>query len=546
MTAPRRTYNGLLLPERWPPKLEHDGSGRPLPVPYLDSPPDTIPIDVGRQLFVDDFLIESTTMTRRFHRAEKSERNPVLVPETEAELNGGECPVASPFNDGVWYDPADRLFKMWYHAGWFDGTGYAVSEDGVEWHRPSLDVVDGTNLVLARRPGYLRDGACVWLDHEGTDRGQRFKMFQYFRSAGDVGEPWAGGEVYTSHDGIHWGRPTRTGPLGDNSSFFYNPFRKKWVFSIRSGSHGVRTRSYREHADFLEGSQWDEREPVMWAWSDKLDEPDPDIGDVPQLYDLNAVAYESIMLGLVAIFRGPSNPVAAEAGTPKTNDLPLAFSRAGFHWDRSNRDPLIAATRTPGTWDKGYIHAAGGGCLVVGDKLYFYYGAWSGQSPTLKGNMVGSHGKSNAMYAGGSTGLAVLRRDGFASMDAGQGGGTLTTRPVTFRGGHLFVNTDTRQGELRVEVLGQNTETIEPFTADSCIPVSTDTTARRVYWKATDDLSHLIDVPVRFRFHVTNGKLYSFWVSRKRTGASGGYVAAGGPGLTGAIDTAGPESPSSS
>ena len=123
--------------------------------------------------------------------------------------------------------------------------------------------MDGTNLVLARRPGYLRDGACVWLDHEATDRGQRFKMFQYFRSSGEVGEPWAGGEVYTSHDGIHWGGPTRTGPLGDNSSFFYNPFRKKWVFIIRSGAHGVRTRSYREHADFLEGSQWDEREPVM-------------------------------------------------------------------------------------------------------------------------------------------------------------------------------------------------------------------------------------------------------------------------------------------
>ena len=40
-------------------------------VPYLKQPPKTIPIDVGRQLFVDDFLIESTDMKRVFHQAEK-------------------------------------------------------------------------------------------------------------------------------------------------------------------------------------------------------------------------------------------------------------------------------------------------------------------------------------------------------------------------------------------------------------------------------------------------------------------------------------------
>ena len=541
MTSDSPSYNGILLPERWPPKLENDGSGRPLPVPYLDSPPDTIPIDVGRQLFVDDFLIESTTMSRAFHRAEKSVHNPVLKPETEQEMNGDESPVAATFNDGVWYDPEDRLFKMWYESGWFNNTAYAVSEDGIEWRRPDLDVVEGTNLVLAPRPGYHRDGACAWLDKDAQDRSQRFKMFQYFRSLAGERHLWGGGETYTSPDGIHWDGPTLTGPLGDNSTFFYNPFRKKWVYSIRSSSRGVRARSYWEHSDFIEGWQWNEDGPALWAWSDNLDEPDPEIGEVPQLYDLNAVAYESVMIGLIAIFRGPNNARAAELGSPKTNDLALAFSRDGFHWDRSNRDPLIPATRTPGTWDKGYIHAAGGGCLVVGDKLYFYYGAWSGLSPTLEGNDSGAHGWANAMYAGGSTGLAVLRRDGFASMEAGGSGGTLTTRPVTFEGRHLFVNADAGEGEVRVDVLGRDGEPLDRFTAGDCLPVSADTTSQRVTWKGADDLSDLSGSPVRFRFHVTGGKLYSFWVSRARTGASGGYVAAGGPGLTESTDVAGTE-----
>jgi len=51
--------------------------------------------------------------------------------------------------------------------------------------------------------------------------------------------------------------------------------------------------------------------------------------------------------------------------------------------------------------------------------------------------------------------------------------------------------------------------------------------------------SHLAGRPVRFRFHLTNGKLYSFWVSPNETGASQGYLAGGGPGFTGPSDTVG-------
>ena len=54
-----------------------------------------------------------------------------------------------------------------------------------------------------------------------------------------------------------------------------------------------------------------------------------------------------------------------------------------------------------------------------------------------------------------------------------------------------------------------------------------------------DDLSALAGKPVRFRFHLRNGSLYSFWVSPETSGASHGYVAAGGPGFTGPADTVG-------
>src|SRR5205807_3762803 len=90
--------------------------------------------------------------------------------------------------------------------------------------------------------------------------------------------------------------------------------------------------------------------------------------------------------------------------------------------------------------------------------------ACSGISPRLGLNM----------YAGGSTGLATLRRDGFASMDAGSQPGTLTTRPLVFSGKHLWVNADAIHGELRAELLNQDGTVIAPFHRDNCRAMRTE------------------------------------------------------------------------
>ena len=58
-------------------------------------------------------------------------------------------------------------------------------------------------------------------------------------------------------------------------------------------------------------------------------------------------------------------------------------------------------------------------------------------------------------------------------------------------------------------------------------------------WKGAADLSALAGKPVRFRFHLRSGRLFAFWVSPDESGASHGYVAAGGPGYTGPTDTVG-------
>ncbi len=112
-----KLYNGIELPQEWPPKNIDDAAYEPMPVPYLDTPPEVVPIDLGRQLFVDDFLIEKTNMERVYHLARKHESNPVLHPETPLETEEF-LPCATPKDGGVWWDPQRKVFRMWYEAGW--------------------------------------------------------------------------------------------------------------------------------------------------------------------------------------------------------------------------------------------------------------------------------------------------------------------------------------------------------------------------------------------------------------------------------------------
>lgn len=203
---------------------------------------------------------------------------------------------------------------------------------------------------------------------------------------------------------------------------------------------------------------------------------------------------------------------------PKPNEVCVGYSRDGWSWTRPDRRGFIPISENKEDWNYGNVQSAGGCCLVVGDKLYFYC---SGRG------------------AGNVTSLAVLRRDGFVSMDAGDAEGTLTTRPVTFRGKYLFVNVDAPVGELRTEVLDEKGEAMAPFSTADCTPVRGDKTLQRVVWKDSADLGRVSGKTVQFRFRLTNGKLYAFWVSPEESGASHGYVAAGGPGFGEPTDTVG-------
>jgi hypothetical protein len=305
---------------------------------------------------------------------------------------------------------------------------------------------------------------------------------------------------------------------------FYNPFRKMWVYSLREyfpPSDGVgRCRRYWETPDLVAGAKWSKGEPALWVGADKLDPRRADLNTSPELYNLDCVAYESILLGLFSIWRGQPTD------RPKPNEVCVGFSRDGFHWDRPDRRAFAPVSEHHGDWNWGNVQSAGGCCLIVGDELYFYVSGRAGVPGSKDSGVC-------------TTGLAVLRRDGFASMDAGEGEGTLTTRPLRFSGKYLFVNADAGGGSLRVAVLGEDGKVIPGLSEADCVSISADKTLQAVHWKGAKDLSALAGEPVRFRFDLKNASLYAFWVSPDPSGASHGYVAAGGPVFTGSIDTVG-------
>ena len=394
-------YNGICLPFPWPPN--HNLTTQYQPPPYLQSTcsvgapgcrPEVISIAGSRQLLVDDFLIDSSAnLSRSFHTATVHDQ-PVLVPDKPWESQSANPSIANgswsrvhsamPFSGGVAYDsrdsvPLDQRFKLFYECGINNGVCLAISADGMHWSKPALGSFGKTNMVV-KQP---HDGTSVMFDVDDPDPTQRFKMtmapVQFCPQAGDPkertnvtripyicdvsgngcsiagdgGGPGGGCQhLKVSADGLAWHTGiNKTGSCGDRSTGFYNPLRKKYVWSIRpecvpaGSSPSARWRGMVEADSFGEAANWDrcfdgKCKPVedacesgrvrAWFGADTLDppicspdngykgpqppggysfcRPGVDKGVVAQVYNVDAVAYESVLIGLFSIYSGVLKP----------------------------------------------------------------------------------------------------------------------------------------------------------------------------------------------------------------------------------------------
>eukprot|EP00037_Helgoeca_nana_P012729 m.116056 g.116056 ORF g.116056 m.116056 type:complete len:415 (-) comp21613_c0_seq2:38-1282(-) len=325
--------NGICLGSTWPP-IEPHTHRFPDP-PYINNPPNTINL-IGRQLFIDDFLIDASrtsTVVTTFHAATyRDDINPVLRPDKTWEgADNISTAFASPFSGGMWWDAAANEYKLFYRCGSPKAMQcLAISRDGLTFTKPEFDVVPGTNVV---QPEFI-DGSTVWLDTDpATPPERRFAMAAVFAA-----QHYSAYSILYSPDGVHWTLAlNRTGPIEDRSSVFLNPMRspRKWIFSIKSGPKGFgRSRSYWESDELDTGAQWtDECSDVVCnattaakAWTN-ADVYDPAWGcgaeNYTQLYNLDAVAYESIIVGLFSLFTGKY--CASGAGFNRTGEWDSVF-----------------------------------------------------------------------------------------------------------------------------------------------------------------------------------------------------------------------------
>jgi hypothetical protein len=94
------------------------------------------------------------------------------------------------------------------------------------------------------------------------------------------------------------------------------------------------------------------------------------------------------------------------------------------------------------------------------------------------------------------------------SLDAGEKGGYVLTKPFTLPKGKLHLNTNAAKGEVYVEITDENGKTLKGFEKPK--PITGDKTDAVVQWEGAK-LADIAGQKVKLRISGANCKLYSYW-----------------------------------
>lgn len=434
------------------------------------------------QLFVDDYLIAArSNVVRTYHPFDKYAGNPVLVGDQPWE--GGNIYIYGTVLAGE----DGQGYRMWYQAiprqDELTSVLYATSTDGVHWTKPDLDIHDrkgskDNNVVL---PGGFM--ASVMLRPWELDAQRRYLLMSLGKQGWDAS---------VSPDGIHWkGLPNN--PVckggGDSAQFFWDPRTRQYVCfgKVVTQVDGMRRRCVGRTAT-KDPTAWPPFELVLAP--DTLDDRWADGVHRTNLYGMSAFAYQTMYLGLLWIFRATDD----EGYLVGPVHVELATSRDGIHWQREDGDrPAILPLGKPGSWEDGMVYTPNQP-LVEGDTIKLFYGGFDEEH-------------SRPMH--GKIGLATLRKDGFASLEAGDKEGTVLTRRLAGAAGVLLVNAAASKGWLKVEVLDADGKALPGYGLDDCTPLTGDGVGQIVAWGDKKELPSGMS-PLRLRFVMKSAALYSF------------------------------------
>ena len=464
-----------------------------------DGEPSAPVLEIGyqKQLFIDDFVVSSTRgVSRVLHPLQRSSGNPVIVGDAP-----GERWSVSPNGRAVLFDEETEQFKMWYmtsqidpkaHAGIQYKVSYAVSEDGYQWTKPNLGLVQSEgsreNNMLPWGTTWMRR-ANVIKDPRDPDASRRFKMtyVDIFDGKSAVTKAYSADGIYwlLNGDGNPWFRKPHNGNL-----LGWDPRVEKFIFYVRMP--GSPNSVGRATSPDLE----------IWSDAETILAPDPDESQ-RHFKGLASFLYEGVYLGWLWVFEKSGDEWVRA-------DSELAFSRDGIQWSRPFPGGFILSKGEPGSWDSELSIPVAP--VVYDGKLWTYY--WGENIPcgaeSLKKIQEGWIEEGERKQR--ATGLAQLRLDGFVSLTTSTKDATVTTRTLVPVEGRLTVNANTR-GQLRVEILDRKGDPIPGFGAMDCDPVMTDSLAHVISWKGQTSLSQLQGRKIQIRFHLRDTDLYAFQFS---------------------------------
>ena len=471
-----------------------------------------------RQLFPDDYGVSRIeNLTRTMHQPAK--KGAVIRPDVSMGFKNIQIRMAP-----IW-SPEKEVWQLWDCASEpteLDGTGiyfsgYYESTDGLHWSKPEIGQVEyrgskANNFVTVVLGGFQHRAECIVRDEIDPDSNRRYKT-----ATPNVFDGGKGGYAI-SPDGIRWTEISHPGiSSGDEWNLTFDEREQLFLHYLkRRGAHG-RAVWLTTSEDF---SHWSEPELIFEA--DDLDQirgveriearlADPayqrHVSNDPSVYNVDVYhmcpfRYESAYFGMPAFYHAVC-PAYQNKNTDGFHVAELASSRNLKDWSRlGDRQAFIEPSRRDGgAYDLTQIMSPAS-AVVRKDELWFYYSGLKYRGL----NALPEEERRDLEQDSSAICLAVLRRDGFVSLDAADAGGTVLTEPFVFAGERLFVNCYAPDGELRVETLDSDGE----ITALST-PIDGDQPNAQVLWEQ-GDIGQQSNKEVRLRFTLRDAKLYSYWV----------------------------------
>ncbi|NLF08612.1 MAG: glycoside hydrolase family 43 protein [Pirellulaceae bacterium] len=467
------------------------------------------PIDIGsrRELFVDDYLIDSSKGVE-LRLQKPTPREIVLVHDDPWEGSGtGYFTV---FRDR-------RIFRMYYKAWGLtneDGTErskrpvyacYAESTDGVQWKKPDLGLIEFQGS---------KHNNIVWTDLKADN----FSVFKDTNPDCLPGEEYkalalglGGLRAHKSHDGIRWS-PLKTYPLITKGAFdsqnlaFWDPLRKHYWCYLRDFHNNIRDIRVSTSKDFI---TW--TEPEMISYVDSPDE---------QLYTNQIQPYYRAP----HIFVGFPTRYVERRWSPTYLSLPDPEHRhqrmkLQYRYGTAVTEGLFMTSRDGHTfnrWGEAFIRPG------IERKHNWVYGdgykCWglieTQAADPLAPNELSFYAGENYWKTAVHLRRYTMRIDGFVALNAPLKGGDVVTKPIIFAGNSLSLNFSTSAaGSIHVEIQDASGKPISGYSLADCHEVFGDSLYRVVAWKTGSDLSKLAGRPIRLRFTMKDADLFSFQFS---------------------------------